>query len=694
MADPASESSSLSFALHYAACGLRVLPIKPGTKRPPMREWVSAATTDPDIITNWYTEPLYRDHGVGLAMGRQPDDRNIFALDVDEHSVGHSGVETLSDLQAEHGNLPDTVCSITGSGGLHLLFTAPAGIEVRNGIAGDGLDVRGEGGQIVVAPSVHPVTGRQYEWEDTFAPWDRAIAEAPTWLLDLVKIMPVPVTPSLLSAPAPTTFNTPDSPAEWLRAQWNWSLQLHDAGWTEHHVNRQTGAIHWTRPGKEKRDGESAVLHMPDGPFNVFSTDASMTGLHHVGRINRDGSVSVSPFQFYAARRHGGDLSAAARAINELMDPTDRRLSVVTPADAEHPMARYMAQRLDWGEFWKEDHTGEQWFAEPLIPAGRLVALYAPAKQGKSEIALAVVAAVATGRAILGQLNPYGPRNAVYLDYEMTKADLWARLDQLGYDETVDLSHLHYWPLPSLPPLDTAEGCAVARGIAAETHAEAVVIDTMGRAVEGDENSNDTYRAFARHTGLGLKSDGVAVLRTDHAGKDRERGQRGASAKNDDAEVVFRVDRVDSGWKLTRTHTRIGWVPEVVLIDRTEMSDKRLLIELASGSKPSYPTGTGGYAAELKAAGVVIDLTTTRRQLQKMTQALNPPLSRGNDKMDAVLRFVKSTLNQPATVSAARLPAPLPHSEPDRGSPGNTDGADPADRRLSADDPPTLGDIR
>ena len=70
-----------------------------------------------------------------------------------------------------------------------------------------------------------------------------------------------------------------------------------------------------TRPGKDRREGESAVLHMPDGPFVVFSTDHSMTMLHSVGRPNHDGSVTISPFEFYAAYEHGGDLSAAARFL-------------------------------------------------------------------------------------------------------------------------------------------------------------------------------------------------------------------------------------------------------------------------------------------------------------------------------------------------------------------------------------------
>ena len=45
--------------------------------------------------------------------------------------VAHSGIETLADLQTKHGlACLDTVrCSITGSGGLHLLFQlAPPGV--------------------------------------------------------------------------------------------------------------------------------------------------------------------------------------------------------------------------------------------------------------------------------------------------------------------------------------------------------------------------------------------------------------------------------------------------------------------------------------------------------------------------------------------------------------------------------------
>jgi hypothetical protein len=403
MTNPAAQpESTLDHALAYGACGLRVLPIKPGTKRPPMNEWVEAATADLDLIRNWFTEKLYRDHGVGLAMGQQPNGRFIFALDIDEHDPAHSGSETLLDLIHEHGKLPETVRSLTGSRGLHLLYAVPVGrdgVVVRNGIAGDGIDVRGEGGQIVVAPTIHPATLLHYAWEDGYAPWEHPIADAPDWLLDLVTAAHTPAPAP--APPTPQTFASPetDSPAEWVRAQWSWPYQLGEAGWIEGHTDRRTGDAYWTRPGKDPREGESAVLHMPDGPFVIWSTDASMLVLRSVGRMNSDGSVSVSPFEFFAARRHGGDLSAAGRAIRALMDPqpagpADRRLAPATRGATvtEIPHRRV---RLTAASTILMRRT--RWLWDERIPMGSLSLLAGPEGLGKSTLAYWLTARVTRG---------------------------------------------------------------------------------------------------------------------------------------------------------------------------------------------------------------------------------------------------------------------------------------------------------
>jgi hypothetical protein len=158
----------------------------------------------------------------------------------------------------------------------------------------------------------------------------------------------------------------------------------------------------------------------------------------------------------------------------------------------------------------------------------------------------------------------------------MIESDLYERLEQFGYTEEDDLSHLHYALIPSLPPLNTPEGASAVLKLVELTKAEVVVIDTTGRAIDGEENSADSYREFARTTGLTLKRANIACIRTDHAGKDggKKQGQRGSSAKNDDVDIVYRLDKSDDGLTLKRTHTRISWVPETVNLVVEDITDQ------------------------------------------------------------------------------------------------------------------------
>ena len=192
MTDPATHGNTptIDQARAIAATGLRVLPIKPGRKNPPMASWQTAASVDERTIAAWWNG-LYRDHGIGIAMGPQPDGRNVFALDIDTHDEAANGFDTLSNLESINGPLPDTVTSITGSNGQHQLFRAPVAAVIRNQQAsgqriGPGVDVRGDGGQIVVAPTIHPDTKRPYRWATGRAPWETEIADAPAWLLAMV----------------------------------------------------------------------------------------------------------------------------------------------------------------------------------------------------------------------------------------------------------------------------------------------------------------------------------------------------------------------------------------------------------------------------------------------------------------------------------------------------------------------------
>ena len=97
------------------------------------------------------------------------------------------------------------------------------------------------------------------------------------------------------------------------------------------------------------------------------------------------------------------------------------------------------------------------------------------------------------------------------------------------------------------------------------------------------------------------------MLRTDHAGKNADKGQRGTSAKNDDVDIVYRLQRNQNGVTLNRTHSRITWAPDNVNIDYTENDDGTVTIQLAI--TPIFPDGTGQIAELMDELDIPIDLS-------------------------------------------------------------------------------------
>jgi hypothetical protein len=334
---PTDEPTALDAALAYAARGWRVLPIKPKMKSPPMNSWQHVASSDPDKIRNWY-RGLYRNHGVGIATGVES---GIFVVDVDI-SQGKNGDDTLADLEAKHGPLPDTVRSITGTGGTHIFFNWPPGVRVSNnqsGKVGPGIDIRGEGGQVVAAPTQHPTDGckactaghcrqQPYQWEIGYSPDEIAVADAPQWLIDLLTAEPERAERKASPASSGATVDDGDSIAARIAADHNWHDLLYADGWHQHSVT-SSGDTMWTRPGKEVRDGASAVLHEPDGPLVVFSTDPVLAKLHRPEASNRgNNGYSWSLFGYLAATRFDGDRSACARAYRQ--DLNAQQIQAVT----------------------------------------------------------------------------------------------------------------------------------------------------------------------------------------------------------------------------------------------------------------------------------------------------------------------------------------------------------------------------
>jgi len=117
---------------------------------------------------------------IGLPCGR---DNGIYVVEIDTTN-GHeaNGFIALAALETKHGKLPDTLQAISPSGSLHYYFNYPDhNIQIYNSTSkiGQGIDVRGQGGMVVVPPSRKG--DKFYTWHNIVP-----IADAPTWLIDLI----------------------------------------------------------------------------------------------------------------------------------------------------------------------------------------------------------------------------------------------------------------------------------------------------------------------------------------------------------------------------------------------------------------------------------------------------------------------------------------------------------------------------
>lgn len=128
-----------------------VIPIKPASKQPAAswKEYQSRLATDEEL-ERWFRDKTTEQIGIGLVTGKLS---GVAVVDLDSYKDGFEAVDLNTPL-----------ISKTGGGGRHGFFAYQEGIKNRVNINGKSIDIRGEGGYVVLPPSIHP-SGGVYEWE-------------------------------------------------------------------------------------------------------------------------------------------------------------------------------------------------------------------------------------------------------------------------------------------------------------------------------------------------------------------------------------------------------------------------------------------------------------------------------------------------------------------------------------------------
>lgn len=196
-------------ALEAADAGLFVFPVREGSKLPVFHGskdckergvcagghlgWEQRATRDPEQIRRWWSNGSRTN--VGIACG--PSRLVVIDLDTGDEPLAEwrgatTGLEVLGRVAAAHGaEIPATYAVATPTGGAHLYFRMPDGLELRNTQGGVGhsigplVDTRAGGGFVVGAGSARP--------EGRYTVTRHGVVEQlPEWLATLLTPPPPP----------------------------------------------------------------------------------------------------------------------------------------------------------------------------------------------------------------------------------------------------------------------------------------------------------------------------------------------------------------------------------------------------------------------------------------------------------------------------------------------------------------------
>lgn len=157
-----NQTDLLSIALEYFnKRKWAIHPLAPKGKNPindEWNKWSHELPTREQIISWWKRNP---NCNIGLVTGEASD---VVVLDIDLHKNSNA----LAELEALAGEgiHKKIVCPYvwTPGGGKHAYFAYPKGANIGcSSIGIEGIDTRGNGGNIVLPPSIHP-NGKRYRW--------------------------------------------------------------------------------------------------------------------------------------------------------------------------------------------------------------------------------------------------------------------------------------------------------------------------------------------------------------------------------------------------------------------------------------------------------------------------------------------------------------------------------------------------
>jgi hypothetical protein len=536
LAELPTSDELIQAALDYARQGIPVFPChtpingvcdcaaqdrcdSPG-KHPWTRQGLLDATTDELTIRRWWKE-----RPIANIAGAVPE--GYVVVDVD----GEQGYRRLVD----DGKPVGTTAAQTTGRGTHYVYRTRERVHSRNLIpssergAHDGVDLKGPGGYIMLAPSLHP-SGKVYEWAVPLS----QIEVAPAWLEEVGRQSGG----TTVGERAPVDFSLvmagmSEGQRKWELYRAASKLRAADVPLDLAIMLAQQAAAN-CRPPLEAKEAERKVREAyAKHPPNASARDlpAGVTLLAHDSVMVE---FETCRFVFSDLEKSGRELHAEMEVKNLLpgmpQEPYTLRLNLLSMSardaarrEIEHVLGN--PEKGHWTALFSRAITKAQdaylsvdrsvraseieapdalsFVIPDLVADEGISILFGAGSAGKTFLLMKAALAVSRGEAYLGRSTQ--PRNVLYIDCETGRKTFGYRMRRICAGEGLDqaaASGVFYWWAQGIPLEDQVE--AIKR-CCEENQIGFVCLDHIAAACGGDASEQAVASRFARAVGkIGL----------------------------------------------------------------------------------------------------------------------------------------------------------------------------------------------
>ena len=204
------------------------------------------------------------------------------------------------------------------------------------------------------------------------------------------------------------------------------------------------------------------------------------------------------------------------------------------------------------------------WVVPTLLPVG-LTLLAGKPKVGKSWLALQLVAAVGTGGCFLGYRVPRG--KCLYLALEDSLRRLQTRMKLQDWPADADVDFMVAAGASQMLPLNKGNNAAALARLIAERGYKLIVIDTLSRALSGDQNDAHDMTMALSPLQETAHTQGCAIVLVDHFNKGAAYAGDSEMAPDPVLSILGSTAKgaiADTLWGLSRQRGRVGAVLSIV----------------------------------------------------------------------------------------------------------------------------------